>query len=305
MISPNPVSKARVVCSLLLLTTFSADRAGADSRLPPTAREISSNNGKYVFAVTPHEDWPSKPGHCLGALFRVDGKERTEIWSRYLINDVSPVEVFVADSGKFVVTMDEWYEVGRLPVVIYDFRGGLARVHTTDTLGLREDIRHILKSISNYWWNQDSVSFFGPGDKTFITRLHWGKTLFLWLRDGDLMDDEWYQLRRGWLMSETEWKAIHDFADEKISKHGLALLDSSVASEREIGASICGQMKVTSAIPRLKELLKDDQYCESTSMCFAWTRVYYVRKAAKDALEAMGEEVKGVIVEKKSGFFAK
>jgi hypothetical protein len=304
-ISHNLMSRARVVCSLLLLATFPTARARADSWKLPTEREILSSNGKYVFAVKPHKDWPSKPGHCSGVLSKIDGKKRTEVWSRYLINDVSPVKVFVADSGKYVVTMDEWHEVGRLPVVIYDFRGGLVRVQSTDTLGLKDDVLHIAHSVSSYWWNGDSVSFFGPEDKTFIIRLHWGKILFLWLQDGDLMDDEWYRLCRGWLMPETEWKAIHDFADKKIRKDILALLDSKDASQRKTGASICGQMKITLAIPRLKELLKDDQYYESTSMFISWTRVYYVRKAAKDALEAMGEKVEGVVVEEKTGLFSK
>jgi hypothetical protein len=305
---PNPVSKTRVVCSplfVLLLTTLSAVRARADDWRLPTRREISSVNGKYVLTVTPQKEWPSKPGHCFGALFKVDDKKRTEIWSRCLINDISPVKVFVADSGKFVVKMDEGHEVGKLPGVIYDFRSGLGRVHTTDTLGFTKDFRHIEQSVSSYWWNKDSVRFFGPEDRRIIIRVHWGKTLFLWLEDGDLMDDEWYGLCKGWLIPEKEWQAIRDFADKKIKSDGLALLGSKHASERKIGALICGQERITSAIPRLTELLKDDQYYESTSTFISWTRVYYVRKAAKDALEAMGEKVKGVIVEEETGLFSK
>ena len=298
------VNPPGAICPLLLLATLSAVQAHADQWALPTAREISSSSGKYVLVVTPHQDWSHKHGHCLGALFRLDGTKRTEIWSRHLINNVSPVEVFVADSGKFVVTMDEWHEMGRLPVVIYDFRGGLVCVHTTDTLGLKDDVQHIMMTVSSYWWNRDSVSFFGPEDKTFIIRLHWGKTLLLWLQQGDLMDDEWRQLHRSWLISDTQWNAIHDFADKKLRKDGLALLDSKDASKRKIGALICGQMKITSAIHRLKELLKDDRYgdfiCQyDDSMHPFISRVYYVRKAAKDALEAMSEKVNGVIVEEK------
>jgi hypothetical protein len=293
----NIGAAACIVCSLLFLTTLSADRARADQWVLPKDREISSNDGKYVFVVTPHKDGPGKPGHCLGALFKVEDNKRTEIWSRYLINDVSPVKMFVADSGKYVVTMDEWHGVGKLPVVIYDFRGGLVRVHTTDTLGLTEDVLNIERTVSSYWWNRDSLSFFGPEDKTFIIRLHWGKTLFLWLEDGDLMDDECH---KGWLMKETDWKALRDFADARFRKDGPALLDSKQASKRKIGASICGQLKITSAIPRLKVLLEDDQYCMSSSSFNSWTRVYYVRKAAKDALEAMGEKVNDVIVVEKA-----
>jgi hypothetical protein len=301
IVSPTPMSKARVVCSLILLTMLSAGRARADEWESPTNREFLSNNGKYVFAVTPHKDWPDKPGHCLGVLFRVDAKNRTEIWSRYLINDVSPVDVFVADSGKFVVTMDEWHEVGTLPVVIYDFRGGLVHVHSTDTLGLKNDILHIEQTVSSYWWNKDSVSFFGPEDKTFVIRVHWGKTLFLWLQDGALMDDEWHRVHQDWLIPKREWLAIHDFADKQIRKNGRALLDSKDASERKTGALICGQERITWAIPRLKELLKDDEYYMCTSSLISWTRVYYVRKAARDALKLMGEKVEGVIVEEETG----
>ena len=199
-INQKPAWKTRIVCILFFVATLSADRARADEWLMPRTREISSNNGKFVFVVTPHG--ASQPGHCVGALFRIEGKKRTEIWSRCLINDIAPVEIFVADSGEFVVTMDEWHEVGRLPVVIYDFRGGLARVHTTDTLGLKGDVLHITQTVSSYWWNNGSISFFGLEDKTFIIRLHWGKVVFLELRDGDLMDDDWYNLHKGWLMPE-------------------------------------------------------------------------------------------------------
>jgi hypothetical protein len=295
--SPTPMAKTRFVCLLLLLMAISAGQARADEWMLPTSREFLSNNGKYVFAVTPHKDWPTKPGQCLGVLSKVNGKNRTEVWSRHLINDISPVKVFVADSGKYVVTMDEWHHVGKLPVVIYDFRGGLVCVHSTDTLGLKDDILHIKQTVSSYWWNEDSISFFGPEDKTFVIRLHWGKTLFLWLQDGALMDDEWYKVHRGWLIPEKEWQAIHDFAGKQIGKDALAWLDSKDASKRKTGALICGQEKIKSAIPRLKELLKDDEYYESNST----SRVYYIREAARDALKAMGENVGGVIVEEKIG----
>ena len=85
----------------------------------------------------------------------------TEIWSRFLINNHSPVRVFVSDSGKYVVTMDEWHSVGELPVVVYGQRGELIRVHSTDSLGLKDDVLQITITASSYWWNEDSVIFSG------------------------------------------------------------------------------------------------------------------------------------------------
>ena len=85
----------------------------------------------------------------------------------------------------------------------------------------------------------------------------------------------------------------------------MALLDSKNASERTTGAAICGQLKIKSAIPRLKDLLKDDQYSLSVSSLISERRFYDVRKAARDALEAMGEKVKGVVVEEEVGLSSK
>ncbi|WP_146462338.1 hypothetical protein [Rubripirellula tenax] len=166
--------------------------------------------------IEPHNNWPDKPGHCRGILYRLNGEKRNEIWSRFLVNNHAPVSVFVANTGNYVVTMDEWHSVGELPVVVYGKRGELVRVHSTDSLGLKDDIEHIKQTVSSYWWNEDSTSFFGPEGETFFIRLHWGKLLMLELRDGDLMDDEWYEIAKGWAMPEKKWKALHDYAKQKL-----------------------------------------------------------------------------------------
>jgi len=189
-----------------------------DSWGPITKFEFRSENGRHLLRIEPHDNWPDKPGHCRATLYRDDGDKRTELWSRFLINNHAPVKVFVSNSGRYVLTMDEWHSVGELPVVIYGRRGYLIRVHNTDSLGLKDDIEHITRSVSSYWWNENSTSFFGPDGETFFVRLHWGKLVMLDLSSGDLMDDDWYDIARGWRMPKTKWKSLHDYARREVAK---------------------------------------------------------------------------------------
>jgi hypothetical protein len=256
-------------------------------------KEFKSRSGKYVFVITPHEDWPDHPGHCKGVLFKINGGKLTEVWSRYLINNVGPVHVFVTDSGRYVVTMDEWHRVGKLPVVIYGFRGDLIYVHNIKSLGLEDDIEHIKMTISSYWWNEDAIIFFGPKEEYLFIRLHWGKMLVIELWNGELCDKNWHELNR------KKWKKLHNYGKKKTEEIALAKLNSPDPDERKTGALIVGQLKIRKAIPRLKELLCDKAYYTTQSGDDPSMIILYVRKAAKEALDTMGEKVDNTIIELK------
>ena len=267
--------------------------ASADSWGPIEQTEFFSENRKHMLRIEPHLDWSTKPGHCLATLFQGD----KTIWSRYLINNHAPVRVFVADSGKYVITMDEWHNVGDLPVVIYGGRGDLIRVHSTDSLGLKDDVQHIKMTISSYWWNEDSISFFGPNDEKLFIRLHWGKWIVLDLLRGDLLQKEEPFFRDDLReQHEQEWQSMVEYRRDKLATHAFRMLESDEAGDRKTGALICGQEKLTDAIPALRKLL-DDEASFKTNVPKEWTRVYFVRKAAKEALEAMGQTVQGITVE--------
>jgi hypothetical protein len=275
------------------LTCAMSFQAHADSWRAAEKAEFFSENRQYMLKIEPQPDSSNKPGHCRAALLR--GKK--EIWSRHLINNDAPVRVFVADSGQYVLTMDEWHSVGKLPVVIYGPLGDLIRVHSTESLGLKDDIQHIKRTISSYWWNEASVSFFGPDDEKFFIRLHWGKWIVLDLRSGDLFEKEQTffrdDLRRE---HEQEWEKLVQYRQKTLAKHAIRLLGSENAKDRKTGALVSGQEKLREAIPALRRLL-DDKESFSTNVPKEWTRVYFVRKAAKEALEAMGEKVQAVIIE--------
>lgn len=285
--------KTKRLLTVTLLACSLASLVHADSWGPIEQTEFFSENREYMLRIEPHPDWPRKPGHCHAKLF--EGKK--EVWSRHLINDHAPVRVFVADSGEYVLTMDEWGSVGELPVVIYGRLGRLVRVHSIDSLGLRDDARHIVRSVSSYWWNEDSISFFGPEDKRFFIRLHWGEWIILDLHQGGLLQKKgrFYRddLRE---QHESEWKELVEYRQRTLATHAIGMLESDSARDRKVGALVCGQAKLADAIPKLSKLLDDQAYI-STNVPKPQTRVYFVRKAAKEALHAMGREVDGVVTQ--------
>lgn len=276
----------------ILVTCATAGLALGDTWGPVRLTEFYSQDSSHMLKMEPDSNWSSKPGHCRATLFR----RKEKLWSRYLINDHAPVQVFVANSGHYVLTMDEWHSVGKLPVVIYGHRGELVRVHSTASLGLSDDITHIEQTVSSFWWNKNSISFFGPDEETFFIRLHWGKLLLLQLRDGAVMDQQWYGLAKGWLMPEKKWRDLHDHGRARVRKVAIELLASQDPQKRATGALVCGQERVSDAIPGLRRLLDDKEFF-TTNVPKEWTRVYFVRKAAKEALETMGEKVAGVVTD--------
>lgn len=237
-----------IVVLLLMLTSHSR----ADSWGPVKKTEFYSVNRAHMLKIEPHPDWPSKPGHCRATLFR----GQKEVWSRHLVNNHAPVRVFVADSGEYVVTMDEWHNVGDLPVVIYGRDGELVRVHSTDSLGLKDDVLHIKMTVSSYWWNENSISFFGPDDEMFFIRLHWGKWIVLELRNGHLFQKEETFFRDDLRKQhEQKWKKLEEYRQKKLAEQGIQMLSSKDSTDsktkdstdRKTGALRSSQEKLKSS----------------------------------------------------------
>ena len=88
-----------ILLSVAILSFVAAPLSLADSWGPIEKTEFSSENRKHVLKISPHPDWPDKPGHCRATLYTVEGAERREVWSRFLVNNHAPVRVFVSDSG--------------------------------------------------------------------------------------------------------------------------------------------------------------------------------------------------------------
>ena len=287
------MTKMRKIQLFLVCASLSFS-SGADRWRLVRNTEFLSGNREFRLTVEPDEDWQLKPGHCHATLYR--GKEK--LWSRYLVNDANPVRVYVSDSGRYIVTMDDWGRLGDIPIVVYGRSGSLVRVHSLSSLGIkREDQARMTGSRSGYHWNEHSINFFCHDSRVFYIRLKINKTILIDLRSGYAHGEDesnTYGIDR---IGREEWGRIAKESRTKARKMALLFLKSEDKDERITGAVICGQEKIEESVPLLRKLL-DDEAFEKRQYTEKIVQVFSVRKAAVEALKSMGMDVESVTTTK-------
>ena len=181
---------------------------------------------KHVLRVTPHREPFEHPGHCRAELYRLRDEQRELIWGRHLINNTAPVDAVVADSGKYVVTMDEWHQYGELPLVIYGRRGELIESHKLHSVenpyGGKYDrfVEGVRATFSGPNWRKNSLVFFGPRDETLFIRLRAGSTRIVRLKDGEVMTEGWYKNLGGPVRKfpKKDWESLVEFGKKRTAE---------------------------------------------------------------------------------------
>lgn len=90
------------------------------------------------------------------------------VWDRPLPNEVSPVDVLVADGGRYVVTFDDWHGVGYGPntVVLYGADGRLVRALSLRQILPQVYIDALPHSVSSIHWRGEAR--FAPDGESLI-----------------------------------------------------------------------------------------------------------------------------------------
>jgi len=312
------VIMARTLLILFAISIFSL-RMHADSWVTPTEDlQVFSGNGEFRFtALLPKMDkaaWPrhaitaesknkqddSKRGDsCIGRLEVVGPKKNsTALWIRPLVNPVTPLNAIVTDSGRYVVTFDNWFGVGTDPIVIYNERGDLIKRHTLESLGLIKFTRGaaeydiedpmIDSSISSTYWGSNAIMLLSEDQQFLLVRLYWGYTFSVRLSDGNVsIDCESYQAQIGEKVNE---KIVAGFASPDAKSHRNAAILAGYSGDKKY-------------IPVLRALLSDKNFnISKTSINGRYdhsSRNYEVREAAVSALRRLGEQCEGVVTEEK------
>lgn len=253
---------------VVLVSLAGLGEASAQGAKP---REISASGGPYTVVVTP------KDGSGSTATLNKGNKK---LWSKKLINEVAPEQVFVTRNGAYVVTVDEWHKAGTHPIVIYGKRGRKVADLKLKSLKLTDaDLAKIRKSETATWWARGAYLFFGPKSGHLIVALRSGRLLVVRLKTGKLV------------VGKKATKLLA-YGREWLSEQVVSDLASDKAQQRRVAAEFAGQLKLEGAVEALRFLLEDPASFRSGAK-----RVYYVRKAAAEALTALGEDVGDVILE--------
>jgi len=156
--------------AVLFLGVWLISNGNADSWRLPERAQIPSSNGTYVLDLVPSNlqspieyfrdketGRKSERNPCWARLLRklAGGKEEV-VWTADLDNNVSPVSVLVADSGRVVVCFDNWHEVGYGPNVmaVYGEDGKLRFRHSLEELMAADQINKLSPSTSSRHWRR-------------------------------------------------------------------------------------------------------------------------------------------------------
>lgn len=89
---------------------------------------------------------------CHAVLYRISNSDTIEVWNKPFINPVSPVNAVVANDGKSVVTIDDWYNAGsKHTLVVYGEEGELIEDFTLEDI-TPFPLEQYSRSISSIHW---------------------------------------------------------------------------------------------------------------------------------------------------------
>lgn len=148
-------------------------RVFADSWALPEPQKYYSENKRYYIEVIPRklesqskyfedkvakkEPAGSKPdakdNYCKGIFYKQDeNREYQKVWESRLSNDVAPVAALVSDSGKYVVTFDNWHSVGYGNDVVVIYGQGGKTIRKMALSDIVPPHTHLPRSVSSIWW---------------------------------------------------------------------------------------------------------------------------------------------------------
>ncbi len=158
--------------------------SNGDSWQSPKEQIIESANGKYRLSLVP-EDYKTKTPPTI-TLEKLHHHKNEIAYKRTPVNEISPVEIYVSDSGH-VITLNDWLRSGyKHSLVIYDPKGNIIRDSALEDIFTEEEIKNKVKrSVSSRSWRYHGEKPFFK-DNTFVITTLWGTKLDINIIDGKI-----------------------------------------------------------------------------------------------------------------------
>lgn len=215
----------------LVVMTFGATYA--DEWAWPQEKDYYSENKQFVAHITPPK-YPQKTKSFL-EVFEIKDAKKAALWQCKLCNEVAPVETFVSNDGRYVVTNNEWHRVGYGDFVVAFYnKNGLIKnytmeeiLHLSDDIGLLELSRLIPHSASSRWWDENAIKFFDTykGKLYFCIWLHLFDRWIAWnpadgqeIQVDDEMVEAWNCKARSWAVKQIRENVPGDTPYEFLGK---------------------------------------------------------------------------------------
>lgn len=211
--------KRKLAIFTLFLIFIGFNTIFADDWGWPTEKDYFSENGNFVAHVTPPKYL--KKDKPLLEVFEITDTQRVLLFQCKMGYIRAPLEVYVSDDGRYVVTVNEHGSVGYGDHVIafYGKKGRIKNYSMEEILHFSKDISRaelhqlIPHSTSSRWWDENSIKFFDTyaGKLYFCVWLHLFDRWAAWnpangeeVKVDDKMVKWWNN--KGWLWSLEELK---------------------------------------------------------------------------------------------------
>lgn len=125
-----------------------------DEIVDPASGKQARLFSEFDSTASPSRPPAPTPKGCKAVLFRRTPWGKRDKVTVDLLNDIAPVNVLVADSGEYFVTLDNWHLKGYGPttVTIYRADGTVVRYLGLDDFLSPADIAGLRRSISSIHW---------------------------------------------------------------------------------------------------------------------------------------------------------
>ena len=254
------------VSSLFMLVLLFPVAVEADSWAQSQEQDYLSSNKKFIAHVTPGKG-ERKP---LLEVFESKGdgggkkSPRVLLWKCQLGNKVAPVEVFMSDNGKKVVTNNEWARSGHGDYVVafYGKDGLIQKYSMEETLDLPDGIkpgdifRLMPHSVSSRQWDSNSIKLIADyQDRSYFC---------VWLH----LYNRWAAWGSGTGKKVTASPEMIDYLDEQARSWALKQLGNKYPSYPAY--EFLGHLKRPEDRPIIEKLLLDRSFTVggSTSQAF-------------------------------------
>ncbi|MEW5894819.1 MAG: hypothetical protein AB1650_03515 [Candidatus Omnitrophota bacterium] len=197
-----------------------------------------------------------------------------------------PSEEYFSKSGRYHIVLAPLLR-GGMPdngaLILSDKKEKKDFSFSVEQVSLNFDHPNMVMSTAGLGWYRNSIAVFSDDEKTFVIKLLWPQYVVLNLENHSIVKEP--------------AESILKEAEKLMANLALKWLDSADPYQRQTGAIVCKDLKISESIPRLKELLSDKEFYTKYAGKNKGIIVLYVRKAAKEALLALGESMDSIITE--------
>jgi hypothetical protein len=162
----------------------------ADSWSKPSTREYPSSNGNCVVIIEP----AAKEFRAMATVYRIGSEGRSFLWNTDLVNSVAPLDAFVTDDGRYVITLDNWYRDGYGDdVLVFYKNGGEIKRYSLEEIASEfvkeKELKNLYKQFahsrsSRIWRGYSIIQIDESQDPPlFGIWLNWTQRWFVWRLD--------------------------------------------------------------------------------------------------------------------------